>query len=109
MTRQLTLSVMLCACFAFTLPPAHADEVPLVLVLGDSISAAYGMPTEYGWVALLDEALQAKQVPVRMVNASISGETTTGALARLPSLLQQYPVDTPVSYTHLTLPTTPYV
>ena len=95
MTRQITLTLLLCACCAVSFRPALADAPqPLVMVLGDSISAAYGMPTEYGWVALLDEALQERNIPARMVNASISGETTTGALARLPALLQEYPVDT---------------
>lgn len=65
-----------------------------MLVLGDSISAAYGLPTEYGWVALLDDALEARDISTTVVNASISGETTSGGLSRLPYLLQQYPVDT---------------
>ena len=56
-----------------------------VLVLGDSISAGYGVPAGAGWVALLGKTLEASQTTV--VNASISGETTEGGKARLPALL----------------------
>ncbi|WP_299774792.1 arylesterase [uncultured Pseudoteredinibacter sp.] len=59
-----------------------------LLVLGDSISAAYGMKPEEGWVALLEEKLQ--QYDVGTVNASISGETTAGGLARMPALIEKY-------------------
>ena len=58
-----------------------------VVVLGDSISAAYGIQREEGWVYLLDHYLTAKHPGWRVVNASISGETTGGGLARLPGVL----------------------
>ena len=58
-----------------------------ILVLGDSISAAYGMSLEQGWVALLESQLETEAAPVEVVNASISGETTAGGLRRLPELL----------------------
>lgn len=63
-----------------------------ILILGDSISAAYGMPRESGWVALLEKRL-GKEYPgqFQVVNASVSGETTAGALYRLPSLLEENP------------------
>jgi acyl-CoA thioesterase-1 len=62
-----------------------------ILVLGDSISAAYGMPSNQGWVALLNEyLLQHSDVSHLLVNASISGETTAGALKRLPKLLSKH-------------------
>ncbi len=61
-----------------------------VLVLGDSISAAYGMSLEQGWVALLAQELAAAEPPLEVINASISGETTGGGLRRLPQLLQQH-------------------
>lgn len=67
-------------------------EVPLVLVLGDSLSAAYGMPAESGWVSLLEERLSASERG-RVVNASISGETTAGGLSRLPALLERHRPD----------------
>ena len=56
-------------------------------MLGDSISAAYGMSLEQGWVALLEAQLGTDTTPVEVVNASISGETTAGGLRRLPELL----------------------
>lgn len=64
-----------------------------LLVLGDSISAAYGMEREAGWVSLLEQRLDAQAIPARVINASISGETTSGGLARLPDLLQRYQPD----------------
>jgi acyl-CoA thioesterase I len=64
-------------------PPA----APTVLVLGDSLSAAYGIRVDQGWVALLQTRLRAKGYGHRVVNASSSGETTGGALARLPRAL----------------------
>ena len=69
-------------------PPLHAAN-QTILVLGDSLSAAYHIPAESGWVALLGERLKAHDPShVRaVVNASISGETTSGGLARLPALL----------------------
>lgn len=61
-----------------------------VLVLGDSLSAAYGIPVESGWVNLLNERMQ-KQAPSRsVINASISGETSSGGLARLDALLVEH-------------------
>lgn len=63
--------------------------MPLVLVLGDSLSAAHGIPADSGWVSLLAERLSDND-RARVVNASISGETTAGGLARLPNLLEQH-------------------
>lgn len=59
-----------------------------LLILGDSLSAAYGLKQEQGWVSLLQDAWQNK--PITVVNAAISGETTDGALARLPRLLDTH-------------------
>ena len=60
---------------------------PTLLVLGDSLSAAYGIRVEQGWVALLQARLRAKGYGHRVINASSTGETTGGALARLPRAL----------------------
>jgi acyl-CoA thioesterase I len=60
---------------------------PAILVLGDSLSAGYGVRVEQGWVALLQGRLRAKGYGHRVINASSSGETTGGALARLPRAL----------------------
>lgn len=65
----------------------QAKETKL-LILGDSLSAAYGLKQEQGWVSLLQNAWQSDDVII--VNAAISGETTDGALARLPRLLEQH-------------------
>ncbi len=63
---------------------------PVILVLGDSLSAAYGIERSRGWVALLQNRLQQAGYPHRVVNASISGDTTAGGLARLPRALEQF-------------------
>jgi acyl-CoA thioesterase-1 len=65
----------------------QAKETKL-LILGDSLSAAYGLKQEQGWVSLLQDAWQNKEIII--INAAISGETTDGALARLPRLLKQH-------------------
>jgi acyl-CoA thioesterase-1 len=59
-----------------------------ILVLGDSLSAAYGIRSEQGWVALLTQRLQAQGYGYEVVNASVSGETSGGGLQRLPRALQ---------------------
>jgi len=61
-----------------------------ILVLGDSLSAGYGIRLEQGWVALLQGQLKSEGYEYRVVNASESGETTGGALARLPRALEQH-------------------
>lgn len=70
---------------------ASAYSAPkTVLVLGDSLSAEYGLARGAGWVALLEQKLKAEKIDARIVNASISGETTSGGRARLPALLNQH-------------------
>ncbi len=58
-----------------------------ILLLGDSLSASYGMKQNEGWVALLNKQLAKENAPYSIINASISGETTEGGLARLPAIL----------------------
>ena len=65
-------------------------DVSSILVLGDSISAGYGMNVDDGWVNLMNQTLRQRELAYRMVNASISGETTMGGLKRLPDLLQEH-------------------
>jgi len=69
--------------------PLCLAEAPRLLVLGDSLSAAYGIEVQQGWVSLLEQRVAAKY-PHRVINASVSGETTGGGLARLPALLEQH-------------------
>ncbi|ENV37684.1 hypothetical protein F959_01204 [Acinetobacter venetianus RAG-1 = CIP 110063] len=62
-----------------------------ILILGDSLSAGYGIDAKQGWVHLLQQRLNQQYLKQhKVVNASVSGETTSGALARLPKLLQTY-------------------
>ena len=70
--------------------PVQADNKPTLLVVGDSLSAEYGIARGSGWVALLQQKLQTEKPKWQTVNASISGDTTAGGLARLPALLKQH-------------------
>ena len=74
--------------------PARSGQTPALqgtlLVVGDSLSAEYGLPRGTGWVALLTERLQAQQLKLEVINASISGETTSGGRTRLPQLLERH-------------------
>ena len=84
--------VYLSAGLLFALPAAQANEAKpatKILVFGDSLSAAYGISQADGWVALLDKKLAQKNINV--VNASISGETTSGGLSRISAVLKQHP------------------
>jgi len=71
-------------------PIAGATEPPVLLILGDSLSAGYGMDREQSWVNLLDNRLKEGGYSYRIFNSSISGDTTQGGLARLPRLLDRY-------------------
>jgi len=75
--------------FVWLLPNA-AWAAPTVLVFGDSLSAGYGVPIEKAWVALLQQRLRAQGYPQTVVNASVSGDTTAGGLARLPAALSRH-------------------
>ena len=68
-------------------------QAATVLVVGDSISAAFGLETQHGWVALLQQRLLERNPEYTVVNASISGETTGGGLARFSNLLTQHQPD----------------
>ena len=65
-------------------------ETPVILVLGDSLSAGYGIPVEQGWVSLLQRRLAERGFPHQVINASISGDTTDGGLSRLPAVLERH-------------------
>jgi len=66
-----------------------AQTNPVILVLGDSLSAEYGLPRGTGWVNLLERQLEKDKSPWTVFNSSISGETSSGGLTRLPGLLAQ--------------------
>jgi len=67
-----------------------ADEPPVLLILGDSLSAGFGMDKDQSWVHLLEIRLNDSGHAYRILNSSISGDTTQGGLARLPRLLDRY-------------------
>ncbi|HET7921471.1 MAG TPA: arylesterase [Gammaproteobacteria bacterium] len=82
--KTILLWVLLCVTPAALAAPAR------ILVMGDSLSAAHGLATDQGWVALLQARLRAQGYDYTVVNASISGETTAGGLTRLPHALGQH-------------------
>ncbi|MFN9210507.1 MAG: arylesterase [Betaproteobacteria bacterium] len=83
--RHLLVAALLAAAGAAIAAPA-----PKVLVLGDSLSAEYGLPRDTGWVKLLADRTRQQGYPHEVVNASISGETTSGGRTRLPALLKEH-------------------
>ncbi|HEV2212668.1 MAG TPA: arylesterase [Gammaproteobacteria bacterium] len=87
MRSRVLLWLLLSCCVAV---PARALAAPVILVWGDSLSAAYGLETSQGWVALLDARLKARGYDYTVVNGSVSGETTEGGLARLPDALKDH-------------------
>jgi acyl-CoA thioesterase-1 len=83
MLRALSLLLILAAAAL----PARAAQSPVILVLGDSLSAGYGLAPGEGWVALLQQRLKKEGYGHRVVNASVSGETTDGGVARIDRAL----------------------
>ncbi|MCC7328483.1 MAG: arylesterase [Burkholderiales bacterium] len=85
-------SLLCAACAALLLIASAAaqDTRPAILIVGDSVSAGYGLARGQGWVDLLARKLDAGGYAYRVVNASISGDTTAGGRARLPALLAQH-------------------
>jgi acyl-CoA thioesterase I len=89
-------SVLVASAAASTAMPSWAavgGPVRRILVVGDSLSAEYGITRGSGWVALLEQRLAREKSGATVVNASISGDTTSGGLTRLPSLLRQHKPD----------------
>ena len=105
MTRRLNQLALLIVTILTTLPGLFAQasptglatatagaqsNAPLILVFGDSLSAEYGLKRGSGWVALMQDQLKKEGFPHRIMNASISGETTAGGQSRLPATLKKY-------------------
>jgi acyl-CoA thioesterase-1 len=85
------LAILLCAVWSLAMPlPTQAAAPATILVMGDSLSAGYGIKVENGWVALLGKRLAAQADEYHVVNASISGETSAGGKVRLPTLLRTH-------------------
>lgn len=81
---------ILLTCLLWASSGAGATNEPTLLVYGDSLSAAYGLRADQGWVALLQKRLAAQGYGYRVVNASVSGETTSGGRNRLARALEQH-------------------
>lgn len=88
--RQALSANWLLVVFLLMAGPLHAAPDPTILVMGDSLSAAYGIEQDAGWVSLLQKRLDDK---ADVINASISGETTSGGITRLPEQLRQQSPD----------------
>jgi acyl-CoA thioesterase-1 len=92
--KHCSLLALTASAAAFAAPAVPAKSAPtaardkLILVVGDSLSAEYGLKRGSGWVALLERRLAGSGIPARVVNASISGDTTSGGRSRLPALLK---------------------
>jgi len=82
------------AALLLSMAAASAYSAPkTVLVVGDSLSAEYGLSRGTGWVALAEQKLKQNNIDAVVVNASVSGETTSGGRSRLPALLTKYKPD----------------
>ena len=90
LTRAISLVRLCAALAALASLGASAATPPVILIVGDSISAAYGLAPTSGWAALLQQRLAAQRFPHQVVNASISGDTTANGRARLDALLAQH-------------------
>ncbi|MEX3809766.1 arylesterase [Paraburkholderia sp. BR13439] len=87
-------ATMMAAALVWLPLQAHAANAPepakpVIVVLGDSISAEYGLPRDTGWVALMRQRLAEERIDYSVANASISGDTTSGGRARLPALMER--------------------
>jgi acyl-CoA thioesterase-1 len=87
MRKLLTLLLILSAA------AAESADTPTVLVLGDSLSAGYGIDVDQSWTALLQSRLESQGYEHRVVNASISGETTEGGVSRIAAALKEFTPD----------------
>jgi acyl-CoA thioesterase-1 len=91
MLRARLHTLLVLALLGLMTPLWGADtDAPVILVLGDSLSAGYGLSNDQGWVALLERRLLERGLPHRVVNASISGDTTGGGIARLSAALARH-------------------
>jgi acyl-CoA thioesterase I len=90
MGRHFTLPALLLLFCVAAVQAADANGAPTVLVVGDSLSAEYGLQRGSGWVARLDQRLAREHIDAHVINASISGDTTAGGRSRLPALLKTH-------------------
>jgi acyl-CoA thioesterase I len=90
MFRFLKILIVLPGLLFTNLAMADAAPKQTILIFGDSLSAAYGIPKEQGWVNLVAQRVKDNQLPYEVANASVSGETTAGGLSRFPAALKQF-------------------
>lgn len=90
LTRRNVLGHCTALAFAAAGLGANAAGRQVILVVGDSLSAEYGLERGKGWVSLLEQRLVTDKLPAAVINASISGDTTSGGRSRLPALLKQH-------------------
>lgn len=86
----LSLSTMLFVAWSNQVFTAEINNKPVILIYGDSLSAGYGLAQPQGWVKLLEKKLDSEHYAYSVVNASISGETTSGGLTRFSIALKDY-------------------
>jgi acyl-CoA thioesterase-1 len=89
-TRRTWLRWATAQCSVLALGATAAGASPVVLVVGDSLSAEYGLARGTGWVALLERRLAERKIAAEVINASVSGDTTAGGRSRLPALLARH-------------------
>ena len=89
-TWRLKKPLILALSLVIGLSYASEDSSPVILVIGDSLSSAYGLDPQQGWVNLLAQRLSEQGIDHRVINASITGDTTRGGLARLPQAIQRH-------------------
>lgn len=90
LNRKLTAVLMAISSFCLFIPfGTYAQTKPVILVMGDSLSAEYGLTRGTGWVRLLEDQLHKEASSWTVFNASISGETSSGGLSRIPMLIEQ--------------------
>lgn len=90
LSKKLQAILMASSLFCLFIPfGTKAQTNPVILVMGDSLSAEYGLTRGTGWVKLLEDQLHKEASPWTIFNASISGETSSGGISRLPKLLEQ--------------------
>lgn len=89
-SRLLILCFLILPCLPVLAQPKPASHLQTILVMGDSLSAAYNLPVHTGWVSLLEKQLAKTHPHYRIINSSISGETSAGGRSRLPALLDEH-------------------
>lgn len=81
---------LLMAVFLFAFSSASQAQADKILVIGDSLSAAYGLAVDDGWVAKLEHKIDGTRHSLEVINASVSGDTSANGLSKLPALLDEY-------------------